>query len=70
MKKTIEEIENESEENFEIVIEEFYESCIRNGSYDMEENAEYFCEESDLAESEFGRVIEALKKLEEYDREI
>ncbi len=63
MKRTIKEIEQDLGEDFEVTIEEYYESCIRNGYYDMAECASYFVSENSLAKSEYPRVYASLKAL-------
>ena len=70
MKRTIEELEANSEETFVDAVSEFYDSCIRTGHFDMEDNARFFCRENDLDESEYPKVLSAMKILEADEPEI
>ena len=62
MKRTIDEIENESGENFEDAIREYLESCIRVGKTDMEECARWYVRENNLEDGEYNRVLNSLKE--------
>lgn len=55
---------NYNNEELEEVLEEFYDSCIRNGYYDMTSNANYFCKENNHMEIEFNVVLSILKKID------
>lgn len=45
-------------------LEEFYDSCTRQGYCDVEENAEYFCEENYEYNFDKYEVIKILKEIQ------
>lgn len=60
-------IEDKKEDELKEALEEFYDSCIRTGNYDLEENAEYFIEENDHMDLSREKVLEILKQIDEND---
>lgn len=62
------EMNNMNDMELREALEEFYESCTRQGYLDIEENAEYFCEENyeyDLDKSEVIKILEEISRREE-----
>ena len=51
-------------------LEEFYDSCIRQGYCDMKENAEYFCEENYEYSLEKNEVIKILEEIRSSHEEL
>ena len=62
MGKTIQEIEQEFED-FDAAIQDYVESCLRQGHTDPKDCTEYFMKENDLADSEYDTVLSAISKL-------
>lgn len=58
-------VEDKKEDKLKEALEEFYESCIRTGNYDMEENAEYFVNENEHMDLFKEKVLEILKQIDE-----
>ena len=58
-------VEDKKEDELKEALEEFYESCIRTGNYDMEENAEYFVNENEHMDLFKEKVLEILKQIDE-----
>lgn len=63
MKKTIQEIEQEFEDSFDAAIQDYVESCLRQGHTDPKDCTEYFMKENDLADSEYDTVFSAISGL-------
>lgn len=61
---TIKELEKFANEKYENVLQDFFDSCIRNGYYNMSQNAKYFVDENNLEKSEYYQVLQDLKKLD------
>jgi hypothetical protein len=63
MKKTIQEIEQEFDDSFDAAIQDYVESCLRQGRTDPKDCTEYFMKENDLADSEYDTVFSAISEL-------
>ena len=58
-------VEDKKDDELKEALEEFYDSCIRTGNYDMEENAEYFVNENGHMDLFKEKVLEILKQFDE-----
>ena len=63
MGKTIQEIEQEFDDSFDAAIQDYVESCQRQGRTDLKDCTEYFMKENDLADSEYDTVFSAISEL-------
>lgn len=58
-------IEKWDDDELQFALEDYYESCLRTGHYDMEECARYFCKENDHMEVDEDEVLEILRRIDE-----
>lgn len=63
MGKTIQEIEQEFDDSFDAAIQDYVESCQRQGRTDPKDCTEYFMKENDLADSEYDTIFSAISEL-------
>jgi hypothetical protein len=52
-----------SEQELDEALEEYLESCLRTGNYNMEDNARWFCRENNEFHLDFYEVLSKLQKL-------
>jgi hypothetical protein len=54
---------NEELDTLKDALNDYFESCIRTGHYDMESNARFFCKENSHMNVNYNQVLAILEKM-------